>query len=306
MRNFLQKIFFLLFIFFLFLVLFFLTIEKKLSSEPYYYRFTTPKQSSLILGSSRSAQGLNPEIINKQIGSNLYNYSFTINNSPYGPYYFNSIKKKLSKKNNDGIFILTVDPWSISTKKIHFDNTELFDEKNMFIGKLNIVNMNPNIYYLFNHYKTKNFKDLFFLDTNNQEFFLHKKTGWLEVNVLMDSSSLSKRFQRKNDIYKNHMNKYEFSENRYKFLKKTINYLSDYGKIYLVRLPIHNSMMEIENNYMPDFNLKIKKLSSDFNINYFDMTPLNDSFEYTDGNHLFKRSSNIVSTILGSWLEKNH
>ena len=235
----------------MFLVLFFLTIEKKLSSEPYYYRFTTPKQSSLILGSSRSAQGLNPEIINKQIGSNLYNYSFTINNSPYGPYYFNSIKKKLSKKNNDGIFILTVDPWSISTKKIHFDNTELFDEKNMFIGKLNIVNMNPNIYYLFNHYKTKNFKDLFFLDTNNQEFFLHKKTGWLEVNVLMDSSSLSKRFQRKNDIYKNHMNKYEFSENRYKFLKKTINYLSDYGKIYLVRLPIHNSMMEIENNNLP-------------------------------------------------------
>ena len=36
---------------------------------------------------------------------------------------------------------------------------------------------------------------------------------------------------------------------------------------------------------------------------YFDMTPLNNEFTYTDGNHLHKSSSKIVSEKIARWID---
>ena len=66
-------------------------------TDPFYIRFTTPKQQNLILGTSRAAQGLQPHVFDSICNVNFYNYSFTIAHSPYGPTYLNSIKKKLNK-----------------------------------------------------------------------------------------------------------------------------------------------------------------------------------------------------------------
>ena len=65
------------------------------STDAFYVKFTTPKQKALIIGSSRAAQGLQPAVINLVLeNTHIYNYAFSRVHTPYGPAYFNSIKKK--------------------------------------------------------------------------------------------------------------------------------------------------------------------------------------------------------------------
>ena len=58
------------------------------NTDPYYKRFTTPTNNSLILGVSKAAQGLQPQVFNNILNrKDLFNYSFTISSSPYGKLY---------------------------------------------------------------------------------------------------------------------------------------------------------------------------------------------------------------------------
>ena len=65
-------------------------------TDPFYIRFTTPKQQNLILGTSRAAQGIQPRFFKEMMGVDIYNYAFTIGQSPYGPVYLKSIKRKFN------------------------------------------------------------------------------------------------------------------------------------------------------------------------------------------------------------------
>lgn len=56
-------------------------------TDPFYIRFTTPKQNNLILGTSRAAQGLQPDVFKDILETDVYNYAFTVTHSPYGPTY---------------------------------------------------------------------------------------------------------------------------------------------------------------------------------------------------------------------------
>src|SRR4051812_33254984 len=78
-------------------------------SDYFYLRFTTPPQPSLILGTSRAAQGLQPSVFNESnlaFAKPMFNFSFANNISPYGPIYLNAIKKKVSTASKNGLFIL--------------------------------------------------------------------------------------------------------------------------------------------------------------------------------------------------------
>lgn len=302
MKKFLFKISLFFISFFLLIFIFFSLVEEQLAQDNFYFRFTTPKQSSMIIGTSRAAQGLIPEIINKELNVDIYNYAFTVANSSYGPSYLNSIKKKLNKKSKNSLFIVSVDPWCISTKYNPSDDINLFREKELFLGKLNFVNMNPNFEYLFRFSQATNFYDLFRKNTVDPVTYLHKNSGWLEVSVAMDSLNYFKRFNDKILHYNENIDLYTHSEIRLSYLKKTIDFLKSYGEIYLVRLPIPDEMMEIENKFMPNFNKKIKSLITK-DIKYFDMNKSTHEYIYTDGNHLHKSSSKIVSKQISDFIK---
>lgn len=95
------------------------------ATDAFYSKFASPKQTSLIVGSSRAAQGIHPHIIDSVYGSqNIYNYAFTISGTPYGKAYYNSIVRKLNKTSKNGVFIIGVTPLTLSeykfnTKKQH-------------------------------------------------------------------------------------------------------------------------------------------------------------------------------------------
>ena len=121
------------------------------SLDFYYKRISSPKQNSLILGNSRSAQGVVPEVVNEFLfpdhKSSIYNFSFAANYSPYGEVYFEAVRKKIDSGSKNGIFIITVDPGSISNNS-NPDDTTLMVDKASFLAHLNCVTCNPNFKYM--------------------------------------------------------------------------------------------------------------------------------------------------------------
>jgi hypothetical protein len=95
---------------------------------------------------------------------------------------------------------------------------------------------------------------------------------------------------------------YKFSSFRLNYLKKTIDFLSKHGKVYLVRLPIHPEMLKIENELMPNFEGIINEVAPLTN-GYLNMTPDNHLYKCTDGNHLYKESGKEVSEKIALWIK---
>jgi len=271
-------------------------------SDAYYLRFTTPKQSSLIIGTSRAAQGIKPSVLNRVLERNdLFNYAFTLSHSPYGPTYFNSIKKKLLPETEDGVFVLAVDPWSVSNASTDPNDSTQFAEAKLILGNTYFVNSKPNINYLLKSYNEPYYKLLF----NSDHTTLLHEDGWLEIDITMDESIVNERVQRKIKEYQDQAASFKKSDLRMEYLNKTIEFLKLHGEVYLVRLPVDPVIMEIENQFMPEFNTIIEEISAKDHTLYYNMSALNADFIYTDGNHLYKNSAEGVSKLIADWIVKN-
>ncbi|OGU58759.1 MAG: hypothetical protein A2X64_00525 [Ignavibacteria bacterium GWF2_33_9] len=267
--------------------------------DAFYARFTSPKQTSLILGNSRAAQGIRPEILNEVLVRNdIYNFSFTIEDSPYGAKYLQAIKKKLQNNVNDGIFILSVDPWSLSSGGSNPNDENQFTELKGLFSTVSSYNQNPNLEYIFN-----NFNELIF--RFRQSFYVHLHSdGWLEVNVGMEETKIIKRAEKKVSEYKEKYSaKYHFSSVRLNYLRKTIQFLKKHGRVYLVRIPVSPQMLDLENTYCPDFDEIISKLASDENIPFKSWMDENNKYLYTDGNHLYYNTKPDFTHDIGNWIK---
>lgn len=278
------------------------------NSDPYYLKLTTPLQQSMILGSSKAAQGLQPSVFNEVIypdnNKHFYNYSFSLDDSPFGPEYLKSIKKKLDPSTKDAIFVITIDPWSLSGGKEEITDTLQFREADGCLANSRSVTMSPNIFYLLNAYNPSYYQILLSLKLQKREFL--KKDGWLEIRVPMDSVSVKKRTIVKVQYYVETMlNEYNFSPTRLEYLAKTIEFLQKHGTVYLVRLPVTEEIFAVDDQYMPDFDSKMMHLADKYNLQYYNYRTQDHVFDYTDGNHLFKTSGEVVSRQLSEWILKN-
>ncbi len=268
-------------------------------TDPFYVRFTTPPKDNLILGTSRSAQGLQPSEFRNILGKEFFNYSFTIAHSPFGSVYLNSIKRKLNPDVKDGIYIITVDPWSISNNQVDPNDTLKFSENTLALANVKDVNANPNFEYLFKQFKGEYYKIITSPEKNG---FLHQD-GWYEVSVPMDSATKAKRLQNKiNNYKKENLPGRQLSQVRLDYLQKTIAFLKMHGDVYIVRLPVSREMFAIEEEFMPNFNEIIEPAIRSAN-GYLDLTSENENYEFTDGNHLWKDSGKIVSSSVARWIQ---
>lgn len=272
-------------------------------TDAFYLRFTTPVQSNLIIGTSRAAQGLQPAVFNAKFGDRkFYNYAFTVAQSPFGSVYLNSIKKKLDTTVKDAIFIVTVDPWSICSKTKNPNDSSHFRENALALQSTTHVNTKPNYQYLIHQLSGKYHKILFPFASKS---FLHDD-GWLEISLKMDASSIANRTKRRLKTYKETViPSHNFSTLRLEYLIKTIQFLKRYGSVYLVRLPVSVGMFDLEMAFMPDFDSKIQRAIS-LSDGYNDLTLLNETYVYTDGNHLYKNSGKEVSNFIADWILTIH
>lgn len=243
-----------------------------------YRRFTSSGSTSLIVGTSRAAQALQPSIIDENLVNcgyelPMYNFSFTMTSSPYGEVYYKAINKKLSPDTKNGLFIVCVDPWSLGLSSGDKDGLR---EKGDRLDKI-LFYTKPNIQYIWK-YGERPF-------TFDNVMCLHDD-GWLEVSVPMDSISVEERINRKKEEYKTET--LVRSEYRIDWLKKIIQLVKDHGTVVLCRIPAHPYFMEMENRFWPEFESEMCDISTEYGVPYFSFISSNQSYRTIDGNHIYK------------------
>ena len=263
--------------------------------DAFYGRFTTPPAGSLVLGTSRAAQGIRPAVLTARLGEQfagpLLNYAFTLTHSPYGPAYLRSIQRKLRPETKNGLFIVAVDPWSLSLT----GPEGAFPEDNSFIGQLHQVSQNPNLAYLA-RYQAKPFYRLL-LDYATATERLHSD-GWLEVRIGNDSAQVRARTARKLHDYRLLAASQHLSAGRLLALRQTIVFLRQHGHVVLVRLPVGPSLLQLEQVYQPGFDQLMRQTAADYALPYLDYST--QPYATTDGNHLQREASAAFSQRLAA------
>ena len=272
--------------------------------DAFYGRFASPAAGSLVLGTSRAAQGIRPAVLAARLGGQfegpLLNYAFTLTHSPYGPAYLASIRRKLRPAVRNGLFIVAVDPWSLSAAgRAGKTAVEQFPEANSFIGQLREVSQSPNLAYL-TRYQTKPLYRLP-LDFATATERLHPD-GWLEVNIGLDSAQVRARTARKLRDYQQLAATQHLSAGRLAALRQTIEFLKPHGRVVLVRLPVGPGLLALEQVYQPGFDAQMRQLAAGFTVQYVDYSAAH--YATTDGNHLQKAASETFSQQLAADLSK--
>lgn len=270
------------------------------SSDAFYLKFTSPQQSNLIIGSSRAAQSIVPSTIKEKIGVDFYNYGFTIAHTPYGRAYYKSIEKKLDKSTDNGIFLLCVNPWTLSAMTANPEDSLHFREVGSFIDKTNFVNLKPNVEYLVESYTTK-YADILLNKGrvgDYQTFFVHDD-GWLEVTIESDMISSEARIKNKVNSYQKKLRQYSgISQNRLGYLSKTITLLQQHGTVYLVRIPVNEDFYQLELELEDNFDSLMLDISKKHQIDYLNFIDERSNYQYTDGHHLDIPSAKRFSALL--------
>lgn len=270
-------------------------------TDPYYLKIASPQQPSLVIGTSRAAQGIHTQLIDRLYDGKdwerpIYNFAFTALNSPYGPNYLKSIRAKITPSTQNGLFLVTVDPWALSTKGNPSDDLAKFREKDLFLGNLSCVSCKPNFEYLFKYY------DYNWGHILTQKILEHETevmyNGRLAISIPMDQSSVQERSQKKLESYTQDLARYAPSPIRLQYLKQTLAFLQDHGQVYLVRIPVSKAIFELENQLYPDFDQQLETLAKEIKVPYLNHSHLSNRYSYTDGNHLSPLSGYIYTQYL--------
>lgn len=300
MKSFIKKIT----VLFLFVIVIYVSLGFLADgyTDAFYSRFTVPKQSSLIIGTSRVAQGIHPSVLNEKLDATkyqlpVYNFGFTILDSPYGKTYYNLIVNKLKENTNNGIFILDINPWGLSSRK----ELKKPRESERQISKITYTSLNPNYDYLRNGYKGTMFGLIYKKIKRDTTLFLNEN-GRLLVNVDMSSSEVSRRTVGKIKTYKRNREEFKFSLKRLEWLKKTVSFLSKKGKVIFVRMPINKEILELENSLIPNFDELI--VDSFPNVTYLNYKNQREGLVFIDGNHLYKKSGKGFTELLAKDIER--
>jgi len=262
---------------FSFVVLSLIYITYNAYIDPYYNKFITGKQSSMIFGTSRANIGIRPDVINSRLeGVCIYNYAFNGHQSRWGETYYNSIEKKLDKSRSDGLFILAVDPTSINSV---FDKNgkESFAREKLLKKMTNVSTPIINYQYIFN-------------EINNPIYHIFTSKahddGFLELYAPYDSAGFMNNKKTMITTFNNSQAKEKVSQHRLDYLNRTIDLLKNYGSVYLVRIPTAEYIRELEDSAFPDFDNQMIDIAEHSGIPYINCKNNSNLYKYTiDGNH---------------------
>jgi len=283
-----------------------LVVLKRSSQEfvdLFYGKFLRPAPS-LILGSSRAAQGIDPSSM-MEAGENnsTLNFAFTNANSPYGPVYLEAIRHKLSAANKDAVFILEVNPLLLSLNEKEKNDTDTWRENDLTLDRQITFNEEPNYEYLLRNYRQPLYK--LALGYASSDFQTLHSNGWLEQRVSMESKEVAKRKERMLASYRDVFKKHRPSPQRMEWLAKTVGFLKQHGRVVLVRIPTSGEMADLEYAYWEDFSQDLQALSQKHDAEYFDLISQSDTAETIDGHHLSISAAKALSKRLGALLKSN-
>lgn len=258
-----------------------------------YVKLTSSKQSSMIIGQSTADCGICPKILNDDLGNldielPIYNYAFSLKHSPYGKCYFESIKRKLNSETQNGLYILEVSPFAFSEDKQFIHDTTFFKEEETFPYNVNNPNINPNFEFIIRNFKQIEWIDLLYKKGKP----ITDKDGFIYTNHFrpLEKTDTTK-LKRKLSEYLLKVKKRSHSKSRFIYFLQTIEMLSQHGKVIIVRMPKSSFLIEIENSFHDNFDIKMDSISKEYGSVYLNFGNNLDLFRTTDGNHLYKEDA---------------
>lgn len=271
-----------------------------------YPRICSPAQQSLVIGTSRAAQGINPEIINSRLddiypSADLYNFSFHIDESTYNEEYVEAVRRKLAPY--DGrrhLFIMTVDPWQFKTDL-------------QLTGHLRIrsVTSNPNIEFLLKYFERQWFS------LTPSHLYVNE---WGRSEVDYEPRSAEQKaanIEAKLRVYSDIAEKYHYGKKSERLMKELARELQRRGDVVLLRMPTSIFMLDIENSVCPNFSARMRGIAAEISCPFLDFSArgynpaLADSvstgetvvmFDTNDGNHLTCQAGDDFSRALADSL----
>jgi len=122
--------------------------------------------------------------------------------------------------------------------------------------------------------------------------------GWVSVSISMDKVIVDKRKEEKSKEYQKRFQENTFSKIRLDYLKMTITYLKQHGKVALVRMPSSKELFILESHYMSNFDYTMQSLSNEDDIVYINLSENYSQYQTIDGSHLYKESSQKASEVI--------
>lgn len=263
----------------------------------YYYNKITNNGNSIIVGTSRSSQGIRPDVVlqNTKYEGPMLNFAMSSFDSPYSENYYKAIRSKINSDVKNGLFIVEVEPLGV----YHQEQEKIKSEKLNFVLPLT---SNPNYEYLY-----RNVNPFYKLVLHNNETFpssIQHNNGWLEVRLQQDSLQKKQSSDGKYNSSRTELAKLKPSEERWKYLSLTIEYLKEHGTVFILRMPAEQRFIELEQSILPEFNSKIALLAKEKNVKYLNLTNLCNDYDYIDGNHFDLNSSLKFSQLLNQLIQE--
>ncbi len=287
-------------------------------TDAYYLRFTSERQSSLVLGTSRAARGIRPDVFNQSdlaFDGPLYNYAFTASWSPYGPTYLDAVRRKLDPQTTNGLFLLEVSPLGLSAAMENAagenaaggnaagenaaDDSTVFRETELPLGILRWMNWTLAFEPLNAEYLLRAYTDSYYRIALEQRFererLLHAD-GWLEFDYNFSDATVQRLTQSTVVRYEEYFAGQQFSPQRLRSLDETVAFLAGHGTVALVRLPVAPEMLALERDFLPEFDAQMQMLADIHAIPYlnFTLAPA-DRYPTQDGHHLSLPASQALS-----------
>ena len=269
------------------------------NTDPMYLRLTPQDNNGLILGTSRAAQAICPDDI--LCHKSIFNASFTLYTSPYGDVYFNYIKKQMNRESRDQVFVFCVDPWSLSTDVDSITEEEILVENKMLLATTQSISL-PNWEFLIEQFAFGWGRIIREHYHPSSDKYLHKN-GWLEVkrkvNKLVDDQNRANKIMvyKREAFESNHPSAY-----RMLVLKRMIQELRVYGKVIMVRLPVHPDFFELEKAFWPSFEDEMQQLAKDEGVFFWSPKELNVELPFNDGHHMNREGSHRFGRLLNEQL----
>ena len=255
-----------------------------------YPRIITPRQHSLVIGTSRAAQSVNPLILNECLKElytpDLYNFAFHLDISSYNPYYVEAIRKKLLPYDGQKhYFILAVDPWSFDDGVV--SPLEL---------SLRSVSSRLNLEFI-----VKNFTRSWFTPFPTYSYV--NRYGRTEVYYEpRNEEEWRQRVKARLAVYEGRAAQFVYSTSREHVCRQLITELSKRGDVYLVRIPVSKPMLDLENKVCKDFSKIMQQLAHEKGVWFFDFS--HEDYRTTDGNHLTLKEGDRFSRALADSIRK--
>ena len=245
-----------------------------------FYPKLTHSAEHLILGISRAATGIAPEVLKAELGlkGRMLNFAFVGAVTPYGVDYHQLVRRKISKGKETPVFILSVNPDNLSQNRYK----ALWSEGAHPIYDLFLVNINPNVEYFLRKIRRKKSTILDNDPPEKNESFRFFEGGWMGLKDRKGAASLEDEAAEIDRI----STKKIPSPERIQALSELINALSKRGTVVLVRMPVTSKVRRKETQIFPGFNQEMLQLAEQYKVPFLDYSERAEAYSFFDANHL--------------------